>query len=524
METTAGVGRGAASLFAANIVSLVANTAYYVILTNVLHTVQVGIVTTLNIMIWFFVVVCCLAQPVVFGAPIPAPLAVLKFVPEFMAKNEQKTAAQVFKISLGVTIMIGFIVAAALTLLPPSLVTILGGQAILPIYLRLSAADMLVIAASQVCLGVIVALGGSYVASLYIMVWSLVRYVFASAFLVMFGIAGVLAGWVVGDFVVLLVTLRWAVSRLGGQGGSGDVSGKEIARYNAYTFLGALAGYAMNQADRLFALWQRGLSGVAVYNVALVGGGIVAYVPNVLVTVLVPALAALLVSNRTEQIHEMIRSYSRYVSLVVVPIGFGLAAILNVLLGIFGSAYVSGWSPGAIVSIATGLTAVGAVYAGVLIAIGKLRWYTAANLLGLAALLVVSAVLTPILGLNGPALGRSSLLVVVALIYVLAAYKNGVFYIDSHAYAIVMVCSSVMAAIVFGALLLIPGFVMKLVMLPVVVLLGLLLYVGLLRISRLLTVKDLSFLHDLLPRRLWFILPLTAKVTGLEYRPPETIM
>jgi O-antigen/teichoic acid export membrane protein len=501
---------------------LVANTAYFVILTNVLHsTVLVGVVTSLNILIWFFVVICILAQPVVLGAPIPAPLAVLKFVPEFLAKNDRTAAALAFKASLVLSIILGLVVAGILTIFPSLLVPLLGGQAIVPVYLGLSAVDILVIAAGQVCLGSVVALGGSNVAASYCIVWSIVRYAFASALLLMYGVAGVLMGWILGDLALFFLALHWTVPRLNAQVGPGNFSAREFAHYGLYTLFAALTGFVMNQADRLFALWRQGLSGIAIYNVAMVGAGVAGYVPYVLVTVLLPAFTAISVSDKTVEMDELIRSYTRYVSLVVVPIGFGLASVMMVLLRIFGSEYVTGFLPAAMVSIATGMTGVGAVYAGALLALGKLRWYTAANLMGLLALFGVAGMLTPVLGLNGPALGRASLMAVAAVVYALAAFRNEIFVIDLRTYVIAVLGSSVMALMVFCLLSAIPGFVMKLIMLPPIVAIGLLAYVGSLRASHLLTVEDLNFIRDLMPNRLRVIIPTLARLAGVDHRLPK---
>jgi O-antigen/teichoic acid export membrane protein len=517
METKVTVGRGTAALFVGNITGLVANTVYFIILANVLHsTIEVGVVTSLNIMIWFFVFVCVLAQPVVLGSPIPAPLAVLKFIPGFLAKDDRSAASTVFKVSLALSIAIGLMAAAILTTMPSLVIPLLGGQAIVPDYVRLSAVDILVISAGQICLGGVIALGGSNVAGSYLIAWNVARYAFASVLLVNYGVTGVLIGWVIGDLALLFVALHWTLKILGRQVGLGSFSGTELARYSIYTMFAALIGFAINQADRLIILWQRGLSGMAVYNAAMVGAGVAGYVPYALVTVLLPALTALSVSGKTMQIHDLIRSYTRYVSLVVIPIGFGLAAAMETLLRIFGVDYVSGMLAAATVSVATGLTAIGIVYAGALLALGKMRWYTAANLLGLVVLLTVAGTLTPILGLNGPALGRASLMAVAAIVYALAAYRSGIFEIDSRAYFIAVISSAAMMLVIFGALSTIHGFVMKIVALPALALVGLLVYVGGLRSFHLLTIGDLDFFYDLMPKRLHFIMPGLARLAGLH--------
>jgi hypothetical protein len=74
LETQASVAKGAPSLYIANIIVLIANALYFLVLTNILRsTLDVGIVTALNIMIWLLATVCILAQPVTLQSPVPAP-------------------------------------------------------------------------------------------------------------------------------------------------------------------------------------------------------------------------------------------------------------------------------------------------------------------------------------------------------------------------------------------------------------------------------------------------------------------
>jgi O-antigen/teichoic acid export membrane protein len=260
---------------------------------------------------------------------------------------------------------------------------------------------------------------------------------------------------------------------------------------------------------------------LAIYNVASIGAGVAGYAPSALVTVLLPALAALSASNKIVDLHDIIRSSTRYVSLLVIPIAFGLAALMEILLNIFGPDYVSGLLPAVILSVAAGLTALSAVYAGALLALGRLRWYTIANVLGLIVLILVAGILTPIIGLNGTALGRASLMGVTAVVYALATFKTKVFEIDSRAFIISVVSSTVMMIVIFSILSVLREFILKLVMVPVLLIVGILVYVVSLRAFRGLTVSDMDFLRGLLPYRLRTILPILARLAGLEYRSTE---
>jgi O-antigen/teichoic acid export membrane protein len=163
----------------------------------------------------------------------------------------------------------------------------------------------------------------------------------------------------------------------------------------------------------------------------------------------------------------------------------------------------------------SGLTAVGAVYAAVLLAVGKLRWYTAANVIGVGALAIVAYVTTPIVGLAGPALGRGVLMTVAALLYAYSVWRSGFFELDVRALISAALSSAPMGAIVFLILSFFHSFLAQLAMLPVVVVIGVLVYLGVLRALKLLTVEDFEFIRQMAPVRFHRLVALVARLAGV---------
>lgn len=517
-QTHAAVAKGATSLYVANIVVLIANTLYFLVLTNFLRsTLDVGIITALNIMIWLLVTVSILAQPIAMQSPIPAPLAVLKFIPALLTKRTRSGASKLLTASLVLTAGIGGVIAAVLIASPGLVIPLIGGQAVLSSFVRLAGVDVLILSVGQVCIGAIIALGDMRSATAYLILWSVVRYALASILLVTFAIAGVLVGWILGDAVLLVIGLHKSIRSLQARGARPGISLSEVLRYSLYTLFSALIGFAINQADKIFTLARQGLPELAIYNVAIVAASFAGFAPYALLTVLLPALSSLQAGNRTRQMHEMIHAYTRYVSIVVVPIAIGFASITEVALRIFGPEYVNGLMPSVIVSVATGVTAIGAVYAAALLAVGELRWYTAANAIGLGGLIVVAYVFTPALGLGGPALGRASLMALVALVYGFALGRRGFFELDLRAFLSATGGSAIMGLVVFSALSFSHSFFVKLAMLPVMVLVGALIYLVSLRALHLLTIDDLEFVGEMMPSRLRALLPKAARLAGLRW-------
>jgi O-antigen/teichoic acid export membrane protein len=505
MNSQSSVAKGAMSLYVANMVVFFANTLYFLVLTNLLKsTVDVGIITALNIMTGLFVIICLLAQPVTAAqSPIAAPVAVLKFIPELLVRGARSGVVRAFRFSAGLTAFLGISISAILLVVPQGVIPLLGGGAVLPLFVRLAALDFPFSALGQVCLGTLIALGFVKKASGYAVLGSLVRYGASSILLVWYGVAGVLVGFILGDVFTFAITFNSAWRPLHQTSGadSDGISSRELGLYSAYTFVSAFMGFLITQTDKIFALFEAGLSELAVYNVAIVASSVVRLAPFALLAVLLPALSSLSVSDKTAEIRNTVRVYTRYVSLVVVPMALGFAALSPLALRLFGSEYLGGLLPSVVVSVATGLSAVGIVYASMLVAMGELKWYTAANLLGLFALFVISAAATQVLGLTGPALGRAGLMFVTVFVYAFAVRKKGFSEFDSKAYAASAVASAVMAAIIFTGVSLVHSFRLQLVALPAFIVGGLIIYLGMLRGLRVLTAADLEFARETVPKR-----------------------
>ncbi|HXX73081.1 MAG TPA: lipopolysaccharide biosynthesis protein [Candidatus Acidoferrales bacterium] len=514
---TVTVARGAAAVYLANVVALVASTFSFLILTNILRsTAEVGVVIALNLMVWLLTAVSMTAQPVTQQSPIPAPPAVLKLIPELLSRNAHSSARRIFHVSIISSAVIAGVIAGILITSPSIVIPLLGGSSVVPMFVQLAAVDVIVLSLGQVSLASLMSAGDVRRASGYMAVWSLLRNGIASLLLLKFAISGVLVGWVVGDSLLLIIALRRSNSDfLPGAVEAGSIL-PDFLRSSSYTLLSALLGYAVTQADKLFTLAEQGLSSLAIYNVAIVAANVPAIAPYALTMVLLPALSSLHAEGEILGMKQIVRRYSRYVSLIVIPLAVEFAAVTRVALRIFGPAYLNGLVPSVIVSLMSGFTSVGAVYAAVLLAVGRLRWYMAANLLGVMALAIVAYIVSPYAGLAGPALGRAGLMIVTALLYAYASRKSGFFEFDARAFLSSALSSLPAGAVVYILLSSIHSFAAQLAALPEVVILGILVYVGALRVLRTPTAADFEFIRQMAPPRTHRLMVLIARLAGVR--------
>src|SRR6267143_3242711 len=88
------VARGATSLYVANVVATVFNTAYFVLLTNVLAPQEVGLVSLLNIIVIAIGTVAIVGSPMV-GAGLSSPPAVARFLAQYTTSGGGRAARKI---------------------------------------------------------------------------------------------------------------------------------------------------------------------------------------------------------------------------------------------------------------------------------------------------------------------------------------------------------------------------------------------------------------------------------------------
>ena len=150
------------------------------------------------------------------------------------------------------------------------------------------------------------ALGEASIAARYIWLWAIARYSLASV-LLPFGVVGVLAGWILGDLILVFLSLNRCLRGSQGSKSHGTVSFGEFMSYSGYNLVAALMGFALSFADRLFTLSTQGLSPLAVYNVAIVATNVASSISYALVTVMLPAVAALFEAKKLGDLHRLLR-------------------------------------------------------------------------------------------------------------------------------------------------------------------------------------------------------------------------
>jgi len=511
LSTDATMAKGVAALYVANITTLALNTAFLVLVTNKMSLTQVGLVSLLNVVVVGGATLAVLALPIVTAGASATPPAVVRFLPEAIEKKE-KTARTVYLLSLAVCAVVSIAVALAITL--PSVASTITGPLDAKI-VGYAALDVVVYSFGQLGAYSLLGAGRTTQAGTLITGSSLLRYILAGALLLLkFGIPGIFIGFAVGDLVLAAPSNLVAFRSVNGAR-LGSFPAKPVLSYMLSVLVAGAVGFGVSQTDKLLAVVQKGLGNLGIYNIAAVGAAVASFAPAAATNVLVPALASY--GAAPERKREVLKAYTRYVSVIAAPMGFGLAAVSPFLLRLFGEAYVAGAPSMSVISVAIALTAVSSVYSSALLVENRAHHFSAGSVMGLLALVAVALLTVPTLGLLGIALGRAAMLFVLLAFFAYFAKLAGSLVLDAGAYVKSMASASAMAAIVFAILYSIQTYavngraevvVASLVMIPV----GFALYLVIMKLLKGFSEADIDFIEKVMPGWLSWVSDLARKL------------
>ncbi len=507
MDTAAKVARGVAALYLANILTFLLNTLFLVLLANYYNSQNantaaalVGEFSLLNVFVVSGATLAVLALPLTGAGASATPPAVTRF----LAGTEEPGAAspkRILMISASICGLVSLLVLIAAALQGGASVFWAGADVAAYAFVQLGGYSLL----------------GAHRATLTgkVMIASnMLRYLLAAVFLLgNFGLPGVFFGFTIGDGIVAVYANFEAFRHVETTRAMvGPV--RPIFGYMASVFVAALVGLGVTQTDKLLAFFQQGLANLALYNVATVGAALAAFAPAAATNVLVPALTSF--GTDSVQVRETMKKYTRYLSHISLPIGFGLAAISPGLLRIFGDNFVPASPLMALVAVSVAVTAMGSVYTSSLLAYGRALQYTISSVLGLAALLLVAFGTVPYLNLFGIALGRASMLIVILVAQAYFVHRSGMFVLDVRAYVNSLAASAAMAGFVYGVMTGVGNYVSlgragTVAASLGVFAFGLALYLVMMKYLGGFNESDIDFIEALLPRRLSWVAELARK-------------
>ena len=322
-----------------------------------------------------------------------------------------------------------------------------------------------------------------------------------------FGVATVFIGWIV-FYVALSILAAILTIRilLGIKRKNGDLNVadnpfpfKVIFGFSLPMMVFQLVTYLSDSIDRYVVLGLLGTEPLGVYTVVMTAAssiGMILITP--LLSTLIPSMSEVYGRAGAEKLSEVFRLSSRYISLIFIPACFGFAVLSPLALRILaGSAYVEAALPLAIVSIGMGAYGFSAALLSSLTALGKTLRVAIAVLFASLIEFTLCLLLVSWFGVVGAALGRTLTYIVMFGLLVLFGSKFITISVDHEAVLKSGFASAIMGLIVYC----IAWFTnYKLIMLPLYLVVGALIYLLVLTLLKTLTPADAQFFKKIIPK------------------------
>jgi len=259
-----------------------------------------------------------------------------------------------------------------------------------------------------------------------------------------------------------------------------------------------LANYLYNSLDQYIVLNITGIETLGTYTVAITAASLTMIVGGIpLSTTLTPGFSEFYGRSDAMGVTDSIKPTSRYVSLLFIPATLGLAALSPVAINILaGQQYLESWLPTTVMCLGIATYGFSAIITSALIALGKTGSVMKITLIASAVGLALTIALTNTFGIVGAASAKA---LMYGLLLALSLYFGAKFLplsFDNKAISGSIAASTVMAITVYSTAYY-TGF--NLILLPIYIVVGLLIYALILSTMRILTLQDVRFISQIMP-------------------------
>jgi len=491
-STAVHVAKGASYIFLQNIATNVMMVVSFAILARLITPAEMGGMAVLLMVIGASRVIAC------FGMP----SSVTKFIAGSMAKNDRAAAAGVFYQAIRTSLLLSLPVAAAVFWWSKSLSMWLLGTPERAILFQLLALDVVVAA------GLLPTLNSAMLGLQKIREMSTINIAYMAirqALIVVFTFAtrsllGLVMAWVISEFVVALAFLSYIGSKIGPVQFTFDF--RRLVGFSFPLFLQDAANYVYAWFDQVALLTYLSLESLGVYTTAMTAFGVLGGVSGAIGASLFPTYSAMQGKHGGEVLSDSIRGATRYLCLIVMPLGFGLFSTAKPSLTLFvGEAYAQGAEALMMVSLFFAFTLISTAFSGVLVVLGETMLSLELTALNIAVGAASTLFLLPSLGMVGASIARGITMAVGLVTVTIVLRRRISVGFDVEAFWKGLVSSAAMVA----AVLLAQAHYYSKYLLPAYVTLGGLVYFSLLFLLRAIKAQDVQLLGEYLGSRFRFI-------------------
>ncbi len=496
LASAVAVSRGASYLTIQTLITSIAQALAFAVLARIITPSEVGILAVLSLIV-------ALSQAL-NGAAFQQ--AATKFIGE-LGQGSKEAASAVFYQSIRVTLTLSVPIAVCVFVGAPVLASALLSSAAEAGLFRFLAVDVLVYSGVlPVAIGTVLGMNRFKAAAIIGSAGTIIRQGLIIILIILTrNFVGLVLGWIVSDLAMLAAYGLFIIHNLGLP--KNPFSLRKLISFSWPLSFGSVIGFASSWFDRAVLIAFVPLASLGVYNAVLYAFGVLNGMTGSVNNALLPAYSGITGRSGLESCRRATWLGSRYASLTLVPLAFGLFATARLALTIFvGQAYVSGTESLMILSLVFAFTLFGLPSGPMLVALSQTRaamWITIATvLLGIAS----AYVLLPLVGITGASIARGVAMVVSLGLTLAVLRRKNAIQIDIKTMWKSLVAGGVMA----GVLVIAQMILYSRILLPAYVVLGGIVYLAVLRILKAVQGHDIELIGKYLGSRLGFV----SKVLG----------
>jgi O-antigen/teichoic acid export membrane protein len=470
-----------------NVISLVARVVAFAFFARLISVSEMGVFTILSLAYTAASTFLTLGTTSV----------VTKFVAESAAKGDRVEAASVYYEALVLTELASILIAAGLLIAKfPAGISHIPNSQVISLIGILFAADVIVSfgpipAAAFYGLLEFKAYAVIYTVYASLRPWLVILLIYEAKSLV-----GLVGAWVISDSALSVTVFLYLWRRLGPPVFRFDA--KYLLKLSSPLYVASAASFLYGNFDQLTLIPLVSLTALGVYGAAITAYSAYYSLVGALGTVLLPIFSGVHGAKGPEVLKESVRTASRYVSLVAIPMAFALlGAARPALTLLVGRPYEEGALPLAILALASTASIIALSLGPVLIVLNETLLAALTSIIPIPLGIGLALISIPTLGIVGASIARGlSMLLGLLLTWYFVRRKIPV-QLDYKAIMKSVVASGAMALSMEALQLL----VYSRFLLPLYLAVGLLVYLLAIRALRIMNTSDIDLLRQTLGPR-----------------------
>ncbi len=317
---------------------------------------------------------------------------------------------------------------------------------------------------------------------------------------------GLVVAWVLADLAAAYIYMSYLLRLLGRP--RFDFAVRPILGFSWPLYVSNAVSFTYDWFDRALLLLFVPLGTLGVYNATIIAYQVLTGMAGAIATTLFSAYSAMQTRGR-QGISDAIYLSSRHVSLIAIPLAFGLLVTAKPALALFvGPAYEAGAESLMLLAGVSGVALVGTVLSPVLLALGETRAASAVTITSLCVGLASSYILVPLFGMLGAASARGLAMALSTLLTIVVLRRTMTFHLD-----IELIAKSLTAGLFMALAVWVTEFVAyDRYLLPLYVLIGAATYGLMLRILRAMRHDDLRLIRSCVGERFGWVADLIGRI------------